>query len=143
VAALPALLLLAQPALADDASVNKAIDAHLGSHAIYEPAIKAFQQAVTDGNKADVAAFIRYPIPVEIGGRKREIRSPEAFERAYDAIMTPDVVDAVKAQKYGELFVNYQGIMFGNGQVWLDGVCLDRKCRHFVVQVITIQHAGH
>ncbi|MDR3473886.1 MAG: hypothetical protein P4M09_19690 [Devosia sp.] len=139
---LAAALLVAIPAYADDASVNAAIDHNLGDHAIYEPAIKAFQQAVSDGNEADVAAFVRYPIVVEVNGGKQTIKSPEAFERAYAAIMTPDIVDAVKSQQYGDLFVNYQGIMFGNGQVWLNGVCLDRKCRHFVVQVITIQHTG-
>lgn len=139
---LMALLAAAGPALADEASVNAAIDKNLGNHAIYETAIKAFRQAVAEGNKSDVAAFIRYPIVVEIGGKKRTIASHDAFERAYGSIMTADIVDAVKSQKYGDLFVNDQGIMFGNGEVWVDGVCLDRTCRHFVVQVVTIQHTG-
>ena len=29
--------------------------------------------------------------------------------------MTPDIVATVKNQKYEDLFVNYQGVMFGNG----------------------------
>ena len=139
---LVAALLAVTPALADEASVNRSIDQLLGSHAIYEPAIKAFQQAVIDGNKQDVAAFIRYPIPVEIGGRKRSIRSEAAFVKSYDAIMTPAIVAAVKKQNYGDLFVRDQGVMFGNGEVWMNGVCTDRHCRHFVVQVLTIQHTG-
>ena len=129
------------PVLADtEANVNASIDSNLGDHARYETTIRAFQQAVTDGNKQDAAAFVRYPIVVTISGRKRTITSAAAFVRAYDSIMTPDIVAAVKGQKYEDLFVNYKGIMFGNGEVWIDGICLDRKCKSFVPKVVTIQH---
>jgi hypothetical protein len=137
------LMLSAGGAVAgSEADVNARIDQVLGDHAIYETAIEAFQQAVRDGRKADVAAFIRYPIRVEIDGRKRTIRSSRAFVRDYDEIMTPDIVAAVKSQKYADLFVNDRGIMFGDGEVWVNGICLDRGCKRFVPQVETIQHTG-
>jgi len=132
---------VALPALAaSEADVNAAIDNSLGDHARYETTIKAFQQAVVDGSKQDVAAFVRYPIVVTIAGRKRTITSAAAFVKAYDSIMTRDIVAAVKGQKYGDLFVNYQGVMFGNGEVWINGICLDHKCKSFVPKVVTIQH---
>lgn len=131
------------PAIAaSDADVNAAIESNLGNHARYETTIKAFQQAVTDGHKQDVAAFVRYPIVVSIGGRKRTITSAAAFVKAYGSIMTPDIVGAVKSQKYEDLFVNYQGVMFGSGEVWINGICLDRKCKSFVPKVVTIQHGS-
>ncbi|HVX82660.1 MAG TPA: hypothetical protein VHB23_14920 [Devosiaceae bacterium] len=132
----------AAAASADEASVNAAIDADLGDHALYQTTISAFQDAVANRNKQDVAAFVRYPIVVTINGHKRTIRSSAAFVAAYDQIMTPDIVDAVTKQQYGDLFVNDQGIMFGNGEVWIHGLCLDRGCRHFVPKVVTIQHTG-
>jgi hypothetical protein len=55
--------------------------------------------------------------------------------------MTPGIVSAIKDQNYGDLFVNDQGVMFGNGQAWLDAVCLDRKCDQSVIQVVTLQDA--
>jgi hypothetical protein len=137
-----AALALAAPARAGDADVNGAIDRSLGDHALYETAIRSFQQAVSDASKEDVAAFVRYPIVVEVNGRKRTIKSSAAFIAAYDQIMTPDIVAAVKSQKYGDLFVNSEGVMFGDGEVWIDGICLDRGCSHFVPKVITIQHTG-
>jgi hypothetical protein len=137
-----ATLSLAAPSRADEAGVNGAIDRSLGNHALYETAIGSFQQAVAEGSREDVAAFVRYPIVVQVDGRKRTIRSAAAFVVAYDQIMTPDIVAAVKSQKYGDLFVNSEGVMFGDGQVWIDGICLDRGCRHFVPKVITIQHTG-
>ena len=134
---------LALPASAATvADVNARIDAVLGSHARYETTIEAFQQAVADGRREDVAAFVRYPIVVSIEGRRRTIRSSAEFVRNYSAIMTPDIVGAIKNQKYQDLFVNAQGIMFGNGEAWINGICLARECRQWVPKVVTLQHTG-
>lgn len=135
-------LLIGMPAFAASvAEVNARIDDVLGNSKRYEASINAFQQAVAAGDKQDVAAFIRYPIRVTIDGQKTVIRSPRAFVQRYDAIMTPAIVGAIKNQHYGDLFVNDQGVMFGNGQAWLDAVCLDRKCDQSVIQVVTLQDA--
>ena len=132
----------ARPAMAASvAEVNARIDGVLGNSKLYQTSIDAFQQAVASGHKEDVAAFIRYPIKVTIDGQTKVIRSPDAFVKQYDRIMTPDIVKAVKDQTYGDLFVNDQGVMFGNGQVWLDAVCIGSKCRQSVVQVVTLQAA--
>jgi len=78
---------------------------------------------------------------VAINGHKTAIRSAEAFLKNYDAIMTPAIIGVIKAQKYEDLFVNDQGVMFGRGEAWVDGICLDRKCKQSVVKVITLQDA--
>jgi len=123
------------------ADVNGRIDNVLGDHAQYEAAITAFQQAVVAGSREDVAAFVRYPIVVSVGGSKQTIRSAASFVKNYDAVMTADIVAAIENQKYQDLFVNDQGVMFGNGQAWLNGICLDKSCGQFVVKVVTLQHA--
>jgi hypothetical protein len=138
-----AALLLAGPALAaSETEVNARIAQVLGNAPIYETMVKTFQHAVAAGHKEDVAAFVRYPIRVVIDGRKTTIRSARDFVQHYEAIMTPDIVAAVTAQKYGDLLINSQGIMFGNGEVWINGICHDRRCSVSVPEVITIQHAN-
>jgi hypothetical protein len=124
------------------AEVNARIEDVLGHAELYESSIKAFQHAVATGSREDVAAFIRYPIKVTIDGGTKVIRSPDAFVKQYDAIMTPEIVDAVKNQAYGDLFVNDQGVMFGDGQVWMDAICIGSKCRQSVIQVVTLQPAS-
>jgi hypothetical protein len=124
---------------ATTAEVNARIESVLGHAGLYESSIKAFQHAVAVGSKEDVAAFIRYPIKVTINGQTKVIRSPEAFVKQYDEIMTPEIVNAVKNQAYGDLFVNDQGVMFGDGQVWMDAICIGSKCRQSVIQVVTLQ----
>jgi hypothetical protein len=131
-----------QPALADDETVNSQIDAILGDHTQYEPVIRAFQQAVVDHDAEGVADLVNYPIKVSIDGSRTSIRSAAAFVENYDAIITPDMADAIAAQNYGSLFVRDQGVMFGSGEVWISGICLDSGCQTVDVKVSTIQHAN-
>lgn len=128
-------------ALAQSSAVNQAIDAAFGDHAKYEAAITALQKAVSAHDAARVAALVRYPIGVKIHGKKTVIKSAKAFVQHYDAIVTPAIAKAVTEQKYEDLFVNYQGIMFGNGEVWMNGICRDNQCKRVDVKVITIQDA--
>ena len=132
--------LAASPAFADDSATNGAIDNAFGEHARYEAVILSLQKAVAAHDPATVAGLVSYPISVTMHGRKTAIRNAKAFIANYDAIMTPDIVAAIKNQKYEDLFVNSHGVMFGRGQVWVNGVCRDNACKALDVKVITIQH---
>ena len=129
------------PPADDDAAVNASIDKVLGDHARYQRVIKAYQKAVGDGDKAAVAALVDYPIKVDIDGSKTTVRDAAAFMRDYDKIITPAIAGAIEAQKYSELMVNGQGVMFGSGETWINGVCKKGRadCSEFEVKVVAIQ----
>jgi hypothetical protein len=133
----------AAPALAfaDESATNGAIDNAFGEHAKYGAVVLSLQKAVAAHDSTAVANLVRYPISVSIGGRKTMIRNAKTFIANYDAIMTPDIVSTVENQKYEDLFVNYQGVMFGRGQIWVNGICKDKACNARDVKIITIQHA--
>ncbi|MGO4221258.1 hypothetical protein AB4Y64_05320 [Lysobacter sp. TAF61] len=122
--------------------MNDSIDSSLGDHTRYEPFIRTFQTAVVNSDKATVAAMVHYPFGATIDGRNHVIKDPTAFVAQYDKVFTPDIVQVVKDQQYADLFVNYKGIMFGRGQVWINGICTknSRSCEQFDVKVVTIQH---
>ncbi|MFD1676800.1 LppP/LprE family lipoprotein [Alicyclobacillus fodiniaquatilis] len=91
---------------------------------ISDPAafVQGFNQLKTDvaqGNKAGVAAFGAYPMNVNTDGKKQSIANAQAFVQNYDAIMTRKVKSAITAQQINQLFVNDEGVMVGNGEVWL------------------------
>ncbi len=132
-------LLLTVPAVAQETAIDQRIDDTLGDHTKYQAVITALQKAVAANDAAGVAALVRYPIGVKIKGRETVIKSAKSFIQHYDAIMTPEIVKAVTDQRYEDLFVNYQGIMFGDGEVWVNGICRDTECKAFDVKVITIQ----
>ncbi|WP_331255719.1 hypothetical protein [Candidatus Bealeia paramacronuclearis] len=48
------------------------------------------------------------------------IKTPAEFVKNYSEIMSAKVIDAILNQDMKNLFINAQGCMIGNGQVWLD-----------------------
>jgi ketosteroid isomerase-like protein len=137
--AILAVLPFAAPAAAQTADdVNGSIEAVLGDHTKFEAAFDALQTAVADEDAEAVAALVAYPLVVKVGER-REIAAPEEFVAAYDEIMTEEITTTISEQSYETLFVNGDGIMFGNGEVWMSGVCEDDACEVWDVKIITIQ----
>lgn len=118
----------------DDARAR--IETLLGDAAQYEKVFNAFRTAVVGGDRAAVVEEIRFPLNISGG---KTIAGPGEFQRSYEKIITPAVVKAVSAQDFGKVFVNQQGVMIGDGQVWLSGQCLDAACTRTEVKVITIQ----
>ncbi len=126
---------------ADVAAVNRNIDQLLGDHTRYEPVILAFQKAVAAKDAAAVAALVAYPLTVQLGGRTVKIRNARDFVARYAAIVTPAMAAAIARQRYGALFVNAQGVMFGHGEAWINGICKDAACKRFDVKVVALQAA--
>ena len=126
---------------AGEKAVNDSIDASLGDHTQYEPVIRGFQTAVANGEKNEIAAMVLYPFTATIDGKKQEIKDAAAFVADYDKIVTPDIAKVIRDQKYADLFVNYKGVMFGEGQAWINGICTkdSKNCEKFDVKVVTIQ----
>jgi invasion protein IalB len=139
-AAAAAIYLLAiAPVHAEDKTTDQAIRETLGDPAIYRSVIEALQAAVKAHDAAGVARLVSYPIGVTIHGKKTTIPDARAFVANYDAIVTPAIAAVVENEAYEDLFVNWQGIMFGSGDVWINGICRDKACKSFDAKVVTIQ----
>ena len=131
--------LFAVAAAQTGAEVDAAVTADLGDPAPYHIAFDAIHAAVANDDAAGVAEWVSYPITVNVGGKELTINDADQFETEYDVVITGDIKDAILKQKWETLFVNADGIMYGNGQVWLNGICQDDACAAFDVRVITIQ----
>jgi hypothetical protein len=134
-------LLLHTPGAAQTptADLDKSIDLSVGSHVKVQHLLTDLQQAVAQHNTAAVAALVHYPIKVNPGKHPITIKSPKAFAKDYDSIITHDISDVILKQKYDALFVNSQGVMLGDGEVWITGFCLDKNCKNSDIKVGTIQ----
>lgn len=134
------LCLGAAPALAQsDADTDGRIDIVLGDHSAYRTAFDAIQEAVANEDASAFAAWVSYPIKVVADGEAMTISDETQFAEHFDNIVTEEIRAAILDQTWETLFVNYQGVMFGNGQVWLNGICKDDACAEFDVRIITIQ----
>ena len=125
---------------AADQAVNDSIDSNLGDHTRYQAVIQELQAAVAADDAAKVASLVQYPIGVDIGGKNTVLKTEKDFVARYQELMTPDIRKAIVETKYGDLFVNYKGVMFGSGQAWINGICKDKQCKAFDVKLVTLQH---
>ncbi len=105
----------------------------------YRQAFDAIQQAVAEGDSTAFAGWVSYPIEVMADGQPMVIGDAGEFAAHYAAIVTPEIAGAVADQSFNALFVNAEGAMFGDGQVWMSELCLDDACSDTEVKIITIQ----
>ena len=130
---------LAQNNPADLKNVDQSIDTLLGDHTKVHQLVTDLQQAVAQHDAPAVAALVHYPIRVKLHGKPTYLNNAHAFIKNYDHIITPDIAAVIQNQKYEDLFVNYQGAMFGNGEVWITGFCIDDACKPPDIKIGTIQ----
>lgn len=135
-AALLLALTLAAPALAQTTEgVDQRIDDVLGNHVPYEEAYVDIQAGV-EANDADaLSAYIQYGVPFYLNGTAVTLKDADEFKARFAEFFNDAVKDAVLAQTYETLFVNADGVMFGIGQLWLNGICRDTACTTFDVKI--------
>ena len=101
-------------------------------------ALERLQRALVAEDADAVAALVSFPL--RVGGRR--VRTPQEMARDYRAIWTPSLQRLVLAQRVEELFVNVQGVMLGDGAVWLGAVCAPGsargECRDPQVRVVAV-----
>lgn len=110
----------------------------LGDAEPYEGVFNQLQRGVAAGDRAAVAGLMRYPMRVTIGGKNQNVADAAAFQRDYDKIVTPALAKLIAGQTFDTLFVNGQGVMLGQGEVWINGTCLDKDCAKAEVKVNNI-----
>ena len=132
-------LLAAQAVPSATAALDKSIDLSVGDHVKVQQILTQLQQAVAKHNAPAVAALVHYPIKVNPGKKPFTIKNEKAFIKDYDRIITADIQDAILKQKYENLFVNSEGAMIGDGEVWITGFCRDKSCKQSDIKIGTIQ----
>lgn len=124
------------PALANDSGQ---LDDPYAAAGISDPThvtqfLARLKQAMAASDRAAVTAMVNYPLHVYAPGRDPTIYRDAATLRAgYARVFTPEVTAVIAAATPGSLFIRDQGVMIGNGQVWMNEV-------HGVVKIITINH---
>jgi hypothetical protein len=136
---LPSILHAAQTTPTAPTALDKSIDLSVGDHVKVHTILTTLQQAVAKHDAAAVAALVHYPIKVNPGKKPFTIKNEKAFIKDYDRIITPDISAAIFKQKYEALFVNSQGAMIGDGEVWITGFCRDKTCKQSDIKIGTIQ----
>lgn len=88
----------------------------------FEDTFYLLQEFVANGEKEKLAEYISYPINVSIEGKKTTIKTEAEFIKNYDKVLTDAVKNAFLNQKLENVFVNYAGVMIGNGEIWISQI---------------------
>jgi hypothetical protein len=92
------------------------------------------QHAMAADDRATVAAMVKYPLMVHpLKGPAMTYRNGAALTANYAQVFTPEVKAAVAAAKPDNLFARDQGVMIGNGEIWMNEVGGSMK-------IITVNH---
>ena len=143
-AATVVLALIAAPALAQtDEDVTAAINANFGDAEPFVEAFDAIQAAVEAGDAETFASWISYPFRVTVDGEAYVFEGEDGVIDHYESMMTDEIKTAILDQQYKNLFVNAEGVMFGDGQLWLSAICQNEPCDIFDVRIITVQSTAN
>ena len=130
VLALIALLVTAGSAVAE----NPYAAAGISNPAHVTQFLAQLKEAMAADDRAAVAAMVNYPMTVHAsGGASVTYRGAASLRSRYAQVFTPEVKAAVAAAKPDNLFSRDQGIMIGNGEIWMNEV-------HGSMKVITVNH---
>ena len=77
---------------------------------------------IVNDNKVKLAEEIQYPINVKINSELIQIKDKDDLINNYDQIFNADYKQLISNSPTKYLFVNYQGIMLGNGEIWVNNV---------------------
>ncbi|MCD7973394.1 MAG: hypothetical protein LUG18_12160 [Candidatus Azobacteroides sp.] len=94
---------------------------YFGTDNNIEEFMKRIKTSVLKDEKEWVANHIRYPISVDLNGKvEKVIRNKKEFISFYEQIFYPQFKEKLKEACVCNLFYNYQGVMLGRGEIWID-----------------------
>ena len=104
---------------------NSSIDARLEQNGIVPRSAKDFvakmRSAAHKNDRSALVALVRFPFTTYDNGRpKVTYHRPQELLRDFNWVFTAKVLKAMRQAEYSRLFVNAQGAMIGNGEVWFD-----------------------
>ncbi|MFT8351098.1 hypothetical protein [Clostridium saccharoperbutylacetonicum] len=87
-----------------------------------EDYVSKIQNYIANDNKEKLAEEIKYPINVKINGKVTKIQNKDELIKNYDKIFYEEYKQKISETSTKYLFVNYQGIMVGVGEFWINDV---------------------
>ena len=98
--------------------------------------LRDLKSGIASTNEKAICDMIEYPLRTT----DVSVSNAAACRENFGTILNRKVVAAVSAQSFDELFVNYQGVMIGSGQVWFSGICRDKGCETSDMKIIAVNN---
>lgn len=84
--------------------------------------LETLRQALETNDNRKIASLIRYPLRLyKTGTVIKTYDNKDSLLADFGSVFSPGMRSAIQAAQCADIFVNYQGAMIGNGEVWFDG----------------------
>lgn len=103
---------------------------------VFEILTQEFRNGAIDG----IALLGSYPMVVEANGEVYDIFRPQDLMDNFDRLVMPETQRALARQEFSALFVNAEGVMFLDGELWMALVCLDDACKESAWSITAINN---
>jgi hypothetical protein len=77
-------------------------------------------RAIQTSSAEQIANLVEYPISISIGNKEMTIASESEFIGHFNAIITEKLKNKLSLAFPHNMFVRYDGIMIGDGEIWLN-----------------------
>lgn len=81
----------------------------------------SLKEAVKSKDPKKMSPLMLYPLKVN-GKTTIKIKDAQEFERKFKNLFTEKIITVISNQKIEDLFCQYQGVMFGDGEVWVQKI---------------------
>ncbi len=136
---LSALVLIAPPSLAQD-DMRSQIENALGEAESFDTVYASLTEALYAGDAETIAALVAYPLTAYSDDKSLQIADEAGFIAIFDTILPEATRQTLADQAYDSLFVNAEGVMFGDGEIWVSPVCADDACGSAEWLIIAINY---
>ena len=83
--------------------------------------LRELQAAVSSNDRSVIVGLVRVPFTTYSHGHSvRQYKTRNALLRDFDKVFTVRVLKAIREARLETLFVNWHGVMIGDGEVWFD-----------------------
>lgn len=105
-------------------SIVSGSDSHryssLATDSEVENFMKYVKEAILKNDRQWVISHIKYPVNVTLNHKRTAIKSQKQMSVNFNQIFHAEFKKKIKDACTCNMFVNYQGIMLGDGQIWVE-----------------------
>lgn len=102
--------------------------------------LNKIKDATKKVDKTTFCELLEYPIQINLKEKDVNIRNIEECISKYQYINNSKVQESVLNQNFENLFVNYKGVMIGDGEIWFSGICEEKDCKKYRIKIIGINN---
>lgn len=102
--------------------------------------LESLKKSVEAEDKVYLSNVARYPLRYFENKKRKSVNGPAQFVKKYKAIFTDKVKHTIENQQYQDLFVDSEGIMLGNGEVWISGIVEKTTPPKTLIKIIAVNN---